>query len=50
MMRKLPSQGVHHIAFSVSRATFSEAFARLDERGIRHSGVQGTAVPWQVGV
>jgi glyoxalase family protein len=29
---------VHHIAFSVSRATFSQAVERLEERGIRHSG------------
>jgi catechol 2,3-dioxygenase-like lactoylglutathione lyase family enzyme len=31
---------VHHIAFSVSRATFSQAVARLDERGLSHSGVK----------
>jgi catechol 2,3-dioxygenase-like lactoylglutathione lyase family enzyme len=31
---------VHHIAFAVSRATFQQAAARLDERGIRHSGVK----------
>jgi catechol 2,3-dioxygenase-like lactoylglutathione lyase family enzyme len=31
---------VHHIAFSVSQATFRQAVARLDERGIRHSGVR----------
>jgi catechol 2,3-dioxygenase-like lactoylglutathione lyase family enzyme len=31
---------VHHIAFSVSHATFSQAVERLDERGIRHSGVK----------
>jgi catechol 2,3-dioxygenase-like lactoylglutathione lyase family enzyme len=31
---------VHHIAFSVSQATFNQAVARLDERGIRHSGVK----------
>ncbi len=29
---------VHHIAFSVSNATFRQAVERLDERGIRHSG------------
>jgi catechol 2,3-dioxygenase-like lactoylglutathione lyase family enzyme len=29
---------VHHIAFNVSRATFSQAVARLDTRGIAHSG------------
>ena len=31
---------VHHVAFWVSKATFSQAVARLDERGIRHSGVK----------
>ncbi len=31
---------VHHIAFWVSRATFAQAVTRLDERGIRHSGVK----------
>jgi catechol 2,3-dioxygenase-like lactoylglutathione lyase family enzyme len=31
---------VHHIAFSLSRATFRQAVERLDERGIRHSGVK----------
>jgi glyoxalase family protein len=31
---------VHHIAFSVSRATFNQAVERLDERGIRHSGIK----------
>ena len=31
---------VHHIAFSVSQATFDQAVERLDERGIRHSGVK----------
>jgi catechol 2,3-dioxygenase-like lactoylglutathione lyase family enzyme len=31
---------VHHIAFSVSHATFQQAVARLDERGIKHSGVK----------
>jgi glyoxalase family protein len=31
---------VHHIAFSVSQATFKQAVERLDERGIRHSGVK----------
>jgi catechol 2,3-dioxygenase-like lactoylglutathione lyase family enzyme len=29
---------VHHIAFSVSQATFWQAVERLDERGIKHSG------------
>jgi glyoxalase family protein len=31
---------VHHLAFSVSRATFQQAVERLDERGITHSGVK----------
>jgi catechol 2,3-dioxygenase-like lactoylglutathione lyase family enzyme len=31
---------VHHIAFSVSQATFAQAVERLDERGIHHSGVK----------
>jgi catechol 2,3-dioxygenase-like lactoylglutathione lyase family enzyme len=31
---------VHHIAFAVSEATFAQAVERLDERGIRHSGVK----------
>jgi len=31
---------VHHLAFSLSQATFRQAVARLDERGIRHSGVK----------
>ena len=29
---------VHHLAFSVSQATFAQAVERLDERGIHHSG------------
>ncbi len=31
---------VHHIAFAVSRATFTQAVERLNERNIRHSGVK----------
>ncbi|MGX5802741.1 VOC family protein [Bradyrhizobium sp. Arg314] len=31
---------VHHIAFSVSRVTFLQAVERLEERGIKHSGVK----------
>jgi catechol 2,3-dioxygenase-like lactoylglutathione lyase family enzyme len=31
---------VHHLAFSLSQATFRQAVERLDERGIRHSGVK----------
>ena len=29
---------LHHIAFNVSRATFTQAAKRLDERGIKHTG------------
>lgn len=31
---------VHHIAFSLSRATFQQAVERLDARGIPHTGVK----------
>jgi len=31
---------VHHVAFSLSQATFHQAVERLNERGIRHSGVK----------
>ena len=31
---------VHHIAFSLSHAVFAQAVERLDERGIKHSGVK----------
>ncbi|MET0510747.1 MAG: VOC family protein, partial [Thermoleophilaceae bacterium] len=31
---------VHHLAFSVSKASFDQAVERLDERNIRHSGVK----------
>ena len=31
---------VHHLAFAVSAATFRQAVTRLDERGIKHSGVK----------
>ena len=31
---------VHHVAFSLSQATFALTEERLDERGIRHSGVK----------
>lgn len=31
---------VHHIAFSLSQATFAQTVERLDERGIHHSGVK----------
>ncbi len=29
---------VHHVAFAVSQATFRQIVARLDERGVTHSG------------
>ena len=32
--------GVHHLAFSLSQATFRQVVERLDERGVRHSGVK----------
>jgi catechol 2,3-dioxygenase-like lactoylglutathione lyase family enzyme len=31
---------VHHVAFSLSQATFRQAVDRLDERGVRHSGIK----------
>jgi catechol 2,3-dioxygenase-like lactoylglutathione lyase family enzyme len=31
---------VHHVAFALSQATFRQAIERLDERGIKHSGVK----------
>src|SRR6266513_2540580 len=31
---------VHHLALTVSKATFDQVVTRLDERGIRHSGVK----------
>jgi catechol 2,3-dioxygenase-like lactoylglutathione lyase family enzyme len=31
---------VHHLAFSLSQATFQQVVERLDERTIRHSGVK----------
>ncbi len=31
---------VHHVALSISQATFAQVVERLDERGIRHSGVK----------
>ncbi|MGH2868139.1 MAG: VOC family protein [Solirubrobacteraceae bacterium] len=31
---------VHHLALSVSQATFHQSVERLDERGIHHSGVK----------
>jgi catechol 2,3-dioxygenase-like lactoylglutathione lyase family enzyme len=31
---------VHHLAFALSQAVFRQAVERLDERGIRHSGIK----------
>jgi glyoxalase family protein len=31
---------VHHLAFSLSQATFRQAVERLDEAGVGHSGVK----------
>jgi catechol 2,3-dioxygenase-like lactoylglutathione lyase family enzyme len=31
---------VHHLAFAISKATFDQAVERLEERGVRHSGVK----------
>jgi catechol 2,3-dioxygenase-like lactoylglutathione lyase family enzyme len=31
---------VHHLAFAISQSTFKQTVERLDERGIRHSGVK----------
>ena len=31
---------VHHVAFSLSQAVFHQVVERLDERGVRHSGVK----------
>src|SRR5689334_24000781 len=31
---------VHHLAFSLSQATFRQTVGRLEARGIRHSGVK----------
>src|SRR5262245_50035006 len=39
--RTATDQGsVHHVAFSLSQATFRQVVERLDERGIRHSGLK----------
>ena len=31
---------VHHVAFSLSQAVFAQTVERLDERGVKHSGVK----------
>ncbi|MDQ2090209.1 VOC family protein [Marimonas arenosa] len=40
--RRTPTEPgcVHHLAFNVSRAVFSQCIERLEERGIGHSGVR----------
>jgi catechol 2,3-dioxygenase-like lactoylglutathione lyase family enzyme len=40
--RRTPTEPgcVHHVAFSLSQATFRQAVERLDERDIKHSGVK----------
>jgi catechol 2,3-dioxygenase-like lactoylglutathione lyase family enzyme len=40
--RRTPTEPgcVHHVALSLSKATFSQTVERLDERGIEHSGVK----------
>src|SRR5687768_1096841 len=40
--RRTPTEPgcVHHLAFAVSRVTFLQSVERLDERGIKHSGVK----------
>ena len=44
--RRTPTEPgcVHHIAFSVSRAMFSQAIERLDARGIKHTGVRDRGI------
>jgi glyoxalase family protein len=40
--RRTPTDpgAVHHLAFALSQATFAQTVERLDERGIKHSGVK----------
>jgi catechol 2,3-dioxygenase-like lactoylglutathione lyase family enzyme len=40
--RRTPTEPgcVHHVAFSLSQATFAQAVERLEERNIKHSGVK----------
>jgi catechol 2,3-dioxygenase-like lactoylglutathione lyase family enzyme len=38
-LERLPGS-VHHVALSLSQATFAQTVERLDERSIRHSGVK----------
>jgi glyoxalase family protein len=36
---KIPGR-VHHLAFALSKATLDQVVARLDERGVSHSGIK----------
>jgi catechol 2,3-dioxygenase-like lactoylglutathione lyase family enzyme len=42
IQRRTPTESgcVHHIAFNVSRASFTEALKRLDARGIKNTGLR----------
>lgn len=42
LQRRTPTEPgcVHHIAFNVSRASFNEALRKLNERGIRNTGLR----------
>lgn len=44
--RRTPTEPgcVHHIAFSLSRASFNQAIARLEARGVKHSGVKDRGI------
>ena len=44
--RRTPTEPgcVHHIAFSVSRATFNQAIERLDSRDVKHTGVKDRGI------
>jgi len=42
IQRRTPTEPgcVHHIAFNVSRASFTEALKRLEDRGIKNTGLR----------
>jgi glyoxalase family protein len=44
--RRTPTEPgcVHHLAFSVSQASFMQAIKRLDGRGIKHTGVRDRGI------
>jgi catechol 2,3-dioxygenase-like lactoylglutathione lyase family enzyme len=44
--RRTPNEPgcVHHLAFSLSRASFTHAIKRLDDRGIKHTGVKDRGI------